>query len=80
MQAVNAALSSEHWKVEPDFVEVKEKLALVESVGDGGSAVIVVSGAIVSTVHVYEAGVASVLPAASVAATRKVCEPSASPL
>jgi hypothetical protein len=36
----------------------------------------VVWGAVVSTVHVLKAGVASVLPVASVALTWKVCEPS----
>src|SRR5919206_85670 len=37
-------------------------------------------GRVVSTLHVNEAGVASVLPAASVARTWKVCEPSARPV
>ena len=41
-----------------------------------GPAVIVVSGGVVSTVKVRVAGVASVLPAGSVARTSKVCEPS----
>jgi hypothetical protein len=36
----------------------------------------VVSGAVVSTVQVVEAGEASVLPAASLALTEKVCDPS----
>jgi hypothetical protein len=36
----------------------------------------VVSGAVVSTVQVLKAGVASVSPVASVALTRKVCDPS----
>ena len=36
-----------------------------------------VVGGVVSTVHVYEAGVASTLPAASTARTSIVCEPSA---
>jgi hypothetical protein len=40
----------------------------------------VVSGAAVSTVQVYVAGLASVLPAESVARTRKVWDPSASAL
>jgi hypothetical protein len=41
--------------------------------------VIVVCGAVVSIVQPYAAGVASVLPAASVALTSKVCEPSERP-
>ena len=40
----------------------------------------VVSGAIVSTVQVRVAGVASWLPAASMARTLKVCEPWARPV
>jgi hypothetical protein len=64
--------SSEQLKLEPDSVEVKEKLAPVAFVGLLGLLVIVVSGALVSIVHVAEAGVASVLPAASVARTEKV--------
>ena len=39
---------------------------------------VVSTGSVVSTVKVRLAGVASVLPAASVARTSKVCEPSAS--
>jgi hypothetical protein len=42
--------------------------------------VIVVSGAVTSTVHARIAGVASTFPAASVARTSKVCVPSARPL
>jgi hypothetical protein len=51
---VQAALtpSSEHLKLEPDFVDVKEKLALVAFVGLLGLAVIVVSGPLVSIVQV----------------------------
>ena len=43
-----------------------------------GPLVIVVSGAAVSTVNVRVAGVASTLPAASIARTRNVYVPSAS--
>ena len=43
--------------------------------GSLGCAVIVVFGAVVSIVQVKLAGVGSVLPAASVARTWKVCEP-----
>jgi len=52
----------------------------VDAVGLVGLAVMVVSGAVVSTIQVKESGVASVLPAASVARTEKVCEPSSSPV
>ena len=48
---MKGAPSSEQLNVEPFFVEVKEKLALVELVGLVGSVVIVVSGATVSTVQ-----------------------------
>ena len=48
--------------------------------GSLGCAVIVVFGAVVSIVHVNEAGERSVLPAASVARTWKVCEPWLRPL
>ncbi|HMC56812.1 MAG TPA: hypothetical protein VKH19_16660 [Gemmatimonadaceae bacterium] len=41
-----------------------------------GAAVIVVSGGVLSTTQVNDAGVASVLPAESRARTSKVCEPS----
>jgi hypothetical protein len=58
---------------------VKLKLALVEALGSLGAAVMVVSGAAVSTVQVKVAGVASTLPAGSVARTLNVCEPLASP-
>ena len=70
----NAAPSSAHWNVEPASVAVKVKVALVLLTEPVGPAVMVVSGATVSTVHVREAGEASVLPAASVARTWKVCD------
>jgi hypothetical protein len=81
VQAVNAALSSEHLNVAPvGSVEVKLKLALVAFVGFAGFDVIIVSGAVVSTVQVKLAGLASVLPAASVAATWKVWDPCTRPV
>ena len=67
--------SSWHSKVEPPSLELKEKSAAAELLGSLGCAVIVVFGAAVSIVQVKLAGVASVLPAASVARTSKVCEP-----
>ena len=44
-----------------------------------GPPVIVVSGAVVSTVNVREAGEASTLPTASIARTENVCSPSLRP-
>ena len=67
--------SSWHSKVEPPSEELKEKLGAVTFDGSLGWAVIVVFGAAVSIVQVKLAGDASVLPAASVARTWKVCEP-----
>ena len=58
----------------PASVEPNVNVALVLLTEPVGPAVIVVSGATVSTVHVREAGEASVLPAASVARTWKVCD------
>ncbi len=72
--------SSWHSKVEPPSVEVNEKLGPVSFDGSLGCAVIVVSGAAASTVQVKLAGVASVLPAASVARTSKVCDASVRPV
>ena len=51
---------------------MNEKLALVELDATGGEDVIVVFAAVVSTVKVNEAGVASTLPATSVARTSMV--------
>jgi hypothetical protein len=75
VQLANAAASSAHWKLAPAS-EVKLKLALAELLGLDGAPEIVTVGALVSTVHVKLAG-ALVLPAASIALTWKVCEPSA---
>ncbi len=80
VQAAKAPASSLHSKVEPPSLEAKEKSAFAELLGSLGCAVIVVFGAAVSIVQVKLAGVASVLPAASVARTWKVCEPSARPV
>ena len=66
-------------KLEPPTAE-KSKLAPWLFVGLVGALSICVSGATVSTVQVKLAGEASVLPAASVARTWKVCEPSARPV
>ena len=58
----------------------KVKVGAVLLVGPFGPEVMLVSGAVVSTVQVRLAGLASVFPAVSVAFTSKVCEPSDSPL
>ena len=80
MQAAKEPPSIRHSNVEPPSVELKEKSAPVALVGSLGGAVIVVFGALVSTAHVKDAGVGSVLAAASVARTWKVCEPSGRPV
>ena len=83
--ALRARAGGEGGAVEPALeararlVEVKLKLGAVEFVGSEGPAVIVVSGAVRSIVHVWLAGVASVLPAGSVARTSNVWLPPASP-
>src|SRR5688500_13171009 len=84
VQAANADPSSEHSKVEPASSAEKVNVALALLVVAAGPDTIVVSGAVVSagasTVQLYPAGVASVLPAASVALTWKVWPPSARPV
>jgi hypothetical protein len=84
VHAVHAPESSEHWKLEPLSLELKSKLALVEVVVPDGPEEIVVSGAVLSTggagaatVQLRLAGEVSVLPAASVARTAKVWDPTA---
>ena len=57
---------------------VNAKDAFVTKLGFVGLLVMVVFGATVSTVHVYEAADPSILPAVSVARTAKLCDPSAS--
>jgi len=79
-QPENAAPSRLQAKLEPLSLEVNVKVALVTFVGFAGADPILVSGALVSIVHVYEAGVGSVFPAGSVARTWKVCVPSVNPL
>jgi hypothetical protein len=77
VQLANAAPSSEQAKVLPASVEVNEKLALVLLVGLVGCAVIVVSGATVSTLKLTVAEPTFV--AASVALTTTLCAPSERP-
>ena len=63
-----AAESSAQLKVEPAWLEVKEKLAVVWLVNVAGEEVMVTLGAVRSIVHAREAG-PDVLPAWSVAVT-----------
>jgi hypothetical protein len=74
---VNVAASSAQVKVAPAS-DVKLKLAAALLLGFVGDAEIVAVGATVSIVHVKLAAVPA-LPAASVALTWNVCEPSARP-
>jgi hypothetical protein len=73
-----------HSKTELASVALNANDALVELVEPLGPELIEVSGAVVSvgavTVQPAVAGLASVLPAASVARTLKLCEPVARPL
>jgi hypothetical protein len=78
VQALNAAPSSAHSNDAPGS-EVKLKSALLDELGLLGCALIVVSGAVLSIVQAKEPGLASVLPAASLARTEKLCSPSARP-
>ena len=84
VQFAHAPVSTRHWNVDPLLLEVKAKVGVESSVGPVGPEPIVVLGAVlsaggvVSTVNARVAGVASVLPAASVARTETLCAPSAS--
>ena len=84
VQAAKAPASSLHSKEatpEPPGSEPeKVKWAAVEEVGSLGWVSMLVSGALVSTVQVKLSGLASGLPALSVALTEKVWGPSLSEL
>jgi hypothetical protein len=80
VQVAKAAPSRLHWKLEPASLELKLKLGPVTLDGFVGADVIVVSGAVRSTVHVWLAGVPSVFPAGSVARTWKVWLPAVKPV
>jgi hypothetical protein len=69
-----------HSNVDPLSLEEKLKLAPVAFVGSAGLESIVVSGSVRSIVHVYAAGVGSVLFSGSIARTSKVCDPADSPV
>ena len=79
MQVSQAPVSSLHSN-EPPLSPVKVNDAEVEATVPLVPPVMVVSGGVVSTVKVRDAGVWSVLPEASLARTEKVCEPSPSPV
>ena len=71
--------SSAHSNVAPGSFEENTKVAVVRAVVVAGPSSIVVSGAR-SIVQAWVAGLASVLPAASVARTRSVWSPAARPV
>ena len=78
MHGAKLPASDRHWNVAASFaVNVNDGDGLFVRAGD---AAIVTVGAIVSAVHVRDAGVASTLPAASTARTWKVCDPCARPV
>ena len=80
VQLAQAPLSRAHSKRLPDSVALKVKLASVALVGLLGPLPMVVSGGVRSMRQLWLAGIGSVLPAASVARTRKLWLPSPSPV
>ena len=78
VHAAAAAESSAQLKVEPAWLEVKEKLAVDWLVRVAGEEVMVTTGAARSIVQASEAGL-DVLPAGSVAATVNVWLPASRP-
>src|SRR5438552_279875 len=78
VHALHAAPSNRHSNAAPVSLALNANDAEVEVVVPDGPDESVVSGAAVSIVHERVAGVASVFPAASVARTAKVCDPSGS--
>ena len=78
-QAANAAASSLHSNVAPASL-LKAKLASLLVEGLAGVLASVVSGAVVSTVQVWLAGVGSAVPPLSMALTANVWEPSLRPV
>ncbi len=75
VQAVQLPPSMRHAKVEPGLSELKVKVGVVSFDGSAGPESMLVAGAVRSIVQVSLAGVASVLPAVSVAWTSKVWLP-----
>ena len=74
---MNVAASRRHSNVEPVSELENVNVAVATPIVPVGPESIVVFGAAVSTVNVRVAGVASTLPAASVARTANVCSPAA---
>ncbi len=72
VQLLKSAPSRLHLKVEPSSLEEKTMLAELLVAMAGGPLSMVVSGGVASTVKARLAGVASSLPAGSVARTSKV--------
>ena len=77
VHAVQAPVSTRHWNVEPASSAENSKVGLALLDGSAGTTVKELSGATVSTVQVWAAGLASTLPAPSVARTENVWLPSA---
>src|SRR3954452_23088566 len=72
LQGPNAAVSPRHSNVDPLSVDVNDHVGVVSLLGVGAATVIVVFGAVVSTVNV-RAAVGPRLPAVSVWRTLNVC-------
>src|SRR5439155_799770 len=80
VQAVKAAPSRLHWKPArplPVSLPLKPNVAALDRIRPAGPLEIAVSGGVLSTVQVYEAGVGSTSSAPSTARTRKLWLPSA---
>ena len=77
LQEAHAPASTRHSNVEPAWLDENANVGVASFVGPDGPLSIVVCGAAVSTVKLRDAGVASTLPAGSVARTSKVWAPSA---
>ena len=80
VQAAKAALSTLHWKLAVASGELKLNVGVVSFVGVGstGPPVKAVFGGVRSTVKLRTAGLASMLPAVSIARTRMLCAPAPS--
>ena len=78
LQEAQAPASTRHSNVEPAWLAENVNVGVASFVGPDGPLSIVVCGAAVSTVKLRDAGVASTLPAGSVARTSNVWAPSAS--
>jgi hypothetical protein len=76
----NPVPSSSHSKVEPGSLAENSNVGVVSALGSLGAESMLTLGAERSIVQVWEAGVPSVLAAASVARTSKVCAPSLRPV